>query len=183
MFIEVVHAATEAVGDAEAATGPIGTLGINLKLFIAQLINFAVILFVLWRWAYRPLLRIMHERQKTIADGLDNAKKIETRLGETEQEYRTKINAAKKEAIAIIEQGKKDAEARAVVMKKKAEEDMQTLLASARTQINAEKDASMRAVRESAAALITETVRRVVLEKMSTKENEEFIRSVLKKEV
>jgi len=183
MLIEIVHAATEAVGETGAATGPIGTLGINLKLFIAQLINFAVILLVLWRWAYRPLLRIMHERQKTIAEGLDNAKKIETRLEETEQEYRTKINAAKKEAIAIIEQGKTDAAARAATMKKKAEEDMQALLASARAHINAEKDASLRAVREHAAALITETVRRVVSEKMSTKENEEFIRSVLKKEV
>lgn len=183
MFIEIVHAATEAVGEAEATAGPIGTLGINLKLFIAQLINFAVILFVLWRWAYRPLLRIMHDRQKTIAEGLDNAKKIETRLGQTEQEYREKINAAKKEAVALIEQGKKDAEARAVIMKKKTEEDMKVLLTSARAQINAEKDASLRAVREHAAALITETVRRVVSEKMSTQENEEFIRSVLKKEV
>ena len=183
MFIEIVHAATEAAGEVEAATGPIGTLGINLKLFIAQLINFAVILFVLWRWAYRPLLRIMHERQKTIADGLDNAKKIETRLGQTEQEYREKILTAKKEAIAIIEQGKKDAAERAVVMKKKAEDDMQALVASARVQINTEKDAAERAVRESAATLIAEALRQVVSEKMDTKENEAFIRSLLKKEV
>ena len=100
-MIDIVYAATEAARETEAATGPIGALGINLKLFIAQLINFAVILLVLWRFAYKPLLAIMKERQKKIEDSLDNAKKIETRLGQAEQEYAAKITEAERGAIAI----------------------------------------------------------------------------------
>ncbi|MEK7102242.1 MAG: F0F1 ATP synthase subunit B, partial [Patescibacteria group bacterium] len=158
MFIEIVHAATEATSEVEAATGPIGTLGINLKLFIAQLINFSVILLVLWRWAYRPLLRVLHERQKTIQDSVDNAKKIETRLGQAEQEYQEKMKQARRDATAVIAQTETEAREYAATMKKKTEEDLQKLARAAQAKIVAEKESAVREVRSHAAELITSAI-------------------------
>lgn len=160
-------------------TGPIGTLGINLKLFIAQLINFAVILLVLWRFAYKPLLGIMKTRQKTIEESLDNAKKIETRLGQAEQEYNEKMRQAKKDAVAVIEQAEKEAAERGAEIKKKTEEDIQKLVAGAKIQITAEKEAAERAVREHAAELIATAVKKLVSEKLDTAGNEAFIETLL----
>jgi hypothetical protein len=53
--------------------GLIGTLGLNRDLFFAQLFNFAVVFFVMWRWVYKPLVKAMDERSATIAKGLSDA--------------------------------------------------------------------------------------------------------------
>lgn len=179
-MFDIVYAATEAVNEAEAAGGPVGALGINLKLFIAQLINFAVILFVLWRWAYRPLLKVMHERQKTIQDSLDNAKKIETRLGQAEQEYQEKIRAARKEAVAIMQQTEQDAAAFAAAMKEKTEGDVAKLVAAAKTSIAGEKETAVREVRAHAAGLITSAIEKVLGETMDEKRQEALVAQFLK---
>ena len=49
---------TEAKQVAESA-GILGPLGVDVKLFIAQLVNVGVVLFVMWRWVYKPLLKVM----------------------------------------------------------------------------------------------------------------------------
>ncbi|MEK7532537.1 MAG: F0F1 ATP synthase subunit B [Patescibacteria group bacterium] len=182
MFIEIVHAATEATSEVEAATGPIGTLGINLKLFIAQLINFSVILLVLWRWAYRPLLRVLHERQKTIQDSVDNAKKIETRLGQAEQEYQEKMKQARRDATAVIAQTETEAREYAATMKKKTEEDLQKLAHTAQAKIVEEKEAAVREVQSHAAELITSAIKKVLGETMNIAEQEKVVRDFLKQE-
>lgn len=184
-MIDIVYAATEAgkvAAETAESSGPIGTLGINLKLFLAQLINFLVILLVLWRWAYRPLLRVMHERQKTIHDSLDNAKKIETRLGQAEQEYQEKMKQARRDAAAVIEQTEADAREYAATMKKKTEEDIQKLVHTAKAKITEEKDAAVREVRSHAAELITSAIAKVLGGTMNSAEQEKVVRDFLKQE-
>ena len=179
-MFDIVYAATEAVNEAEAATGPIGALGINLKLFIAQLINFAVILLVLWRWAYRPLLSIMHERQKTIQDSLDNAKKIETRLGQAEQEYQAKLREARKEAVVVMRQAEEEAAAHMSAMKQKTETEVAKLVQTAKAKITEEKDAAVRDVRAHAAGLITGAIEKVLGETMNAERQEKLVAQFLK---
>lgn len=179
-MFDIVYAATEAVGEAEAAGGPIGALGINLKLFIAQLINFAVILFVLWRWAYRPLLRVMHERQKTIHDSLDNAKKIETRLEQAEQEYQEKMKQARRDAVRVMEQAEEEAETHLNTMKQKTEAEVVKLVQSAKTKIAEERDGAVRDVRAHAAGLIAGAIEKVLGETMNVERQEKLVAQFLK---
>ena len=55
---ELVQAVVEAAPHAEAAKESVlGALGVNWKLFIAQLLNFSVVLFIMWKWVYTPLLK------------------------------------------------------------------------------------------------------------------------------
>jgi F-type H+-transporting ATPase subunit b len=51
----------------------LGSLGINGKLFLAQLVNVGLILLVMWRWVYKPLLKTIDARDKKIRDGLRHA--------------------------------------------------------------------------------------------------------------
>ena len=53
----------------------ISTFHIDWHLIVAQLVNFAVVILVLWRFALKPLGKLMDERGQTIAGGLENAKK------------------------------------------------------------------------------------------------------------
>ena len=60
--------------------------GINWKLLLIQSVNFGILLLVLWRFLYRPLVKIMGERQSVIAKGVQNARDAEERLKSIEEE-------------------------------------------------------------------------------------------------
>jgi len=50
-------------------------LGLDIRILSAQLINFAVLLFVLWRFGYKPILKFLDDRKDQIEKGVDDAKK------------------------------------------------------------------------------------------------------------
>jgi F-type H+-transporting ATPase subunit b len=68
------------------------TLGIQWTKLIPQLLNFGIVLFVLWKFAYKPVLHVLDVRQKKIAESIENADKIKAELARTEAE-RQKILA------------------------------------------------------------------------------------------
>ena len=55
----------------------ISQLGIDAKLLIAQVINFVVLLVVLYAFAYKPILKMLHKRTEKIEAGSKNAEKVE----------------------------------------------------------------------------------------------------------
>ena len=60
-------------------------LGIDVKLVIAQLVNFFILLYVLKRFAYKPVLKILEDRERKIEKGLKDAQSAEKRLHEMEE--------------------------------------------------------------------------------------------------
>ena len=63
-------------------------LGIQWPKLIAQVVNFAIVLFILWKWAYRPVFAMLDERRQKIAEAMANADKIKAELAKTEAERR-----------------------------------------------------------------------------------------------
>jgi F-type H+-transporting ATPase subunit b len=103
MFIEVAHAASEsAVHATETDTTILGTFGLDWKLFLAQLINFAVIVFILTRWVYRPLIKMMDERKKKIEEGISNAALAEAKLGKAKETESKILKEARAQAQEIV---------------------------------------------------------------------------------
>ena len=87
-------------------------LGLDPKFLFIQAISFVLLLIVLIKFAFRPILNILEERQKSIRDDLDSAesrrlemerlqKDYETRLAQIEDEARDKIQQAIKQAEGI----------------------------------------------------------------------------------
>ena len=105
--------------------------GINPILLLAQVVNFLILLFILKRFLYKPILRVLEERKRKIEESLKNSEEIEKRLNEiTEKEaevilragkegqkilqdagdeYKRTIEDAKKEYTRIIEKAVEDA--------------------------------------------------------------------------
>ena len=50
------------------------TLGINLGYFIFQVLNFSIVLILLYAWAYKPILSMLKKRKETIAHSLEDAR-------------------------------------------------------------------------------------------------------------
>jgi F-type H+-transporting ATPase subunit b len=87
------------------------TLGITWPKLIAQFINFAIVLFVLWRFAYRPIFAMLEARRQKIADGLASAERAKSELARTETERRRILSQAGDVANQMIE-GARNAAAR-----------------------------------------------------------------------
>ena len=78
-------------------------LGIYWPELIAQAINFAIVLLVLWKWAYRPVMAMLEMRREKVAESMANADKIKAELARTEAERREVIQNTAQEAVKIIE--------------------------------------------------------------------------------
>src|SRR3989339_519706 len=95
--------ATQTTEEGGTSGGVLADLGINGTLFVAQLINFALVAMILWFLILKPLTKKMSERQKMIDESIDNAKKIQENLNKSEKEYQTRIDQSKVDANKIME--------------------------------------------------------------------------------
>lgn len=118
----------------------ISKLGIDWKLLVAQIINFFILLFVLYKFAYKPILEMLNKRSKMIEKAVHDSKASEERLKEIESTRQKMLAETEKEIGELLEKAKADAE----VMKKgivaAAQEQGEDLLRRAKAQIAEEKE-------------------------------------------
>ena len=80
----------------------INTFHIDIKLIIAQLVNFAIVLFVLYKFAYGPVLKMMEERAKKIEKGLQDSEEARKKLVEISEKEKEVLVEARKAAQEIV---------------------------------------------------------------------------------
>ncbi len=139
----------------------LGTLGIDWKLFLAQLVNFAIVLFVFWKWVVKPLGATLTKRTEKIEQGLKNAEHMEAEKkkfeewktsemkkvrSEADHILRTTTDTANKikqetiveaqnQANKVLEQAKSNIESEKVQMMKEAKTELATLVVAASEKI------------------------------------------------
>src|SRR5450830_58651 len=84
-------------------------LGIDWKLFLSQAVNFFILLVVLTFFVYKPLIKVIKERNKKIAEGLEKAEEVDIRLKEVDNIGKEKIKEAENTSINIIKDTEKKA--------------------------------------------------------------------------
>lgn len=125
--------------------------GIEPALLLAQILNFAIVLFVLWKFAYKPLLGVMRERREKIEKSLQDAKTIEQKLAEAEQLKAAKILEARKDAQHIMEKVEIESERYRKQRIEEIDAELASMRQHARNEIAAEK---MQALTEAKAELV-----------------------------
>ena len=108
------------------------SLGIQWPKLIAQLINFSIVLFVLWRFAYKPVFNLLEARRQKIADGIANAEKIKAELAATEAERKRVLGEAGDQAAKLIEEARSAAARVSEVETQKAIAAAEQIIAKAR---------------------------------------------------
>jgi F-type H+-transporting ATPase subunit b len=153
----------------------ISTFHIDWKLIIAQLVNFAIVLFVLKKFAYGPVLKLMNERTEKIEKGLKDAESSHKKLAEIAEKEKEVLIEAKKAAQEIV------ASAEAVAIKNKEEIISQTkvqsekILADAEKKIELEKNQMMQEVKGQIAELVILAAGKVIGEKIDGEKDKNLI--------
>ena len=98
--------------------------GVDWPHFIAQIVSFGIVAFLLHRFAYKPILQVLEERRHRIAEGLANADKIKQELARTEAARQEVLSQANANANKLIE------EARAAAAKVQEHETQKAIAAA-----------------------------------------------------
>jgi len=180
-FIDIAHASTEeaATETVPANAGVLASLGINGPMFIAQLVNFAIVVAVIWFLILKPLTKKLNERQKLIDDSIENAKRIEDNLKRGERDYQERIDRAKVEANKILEKTNVEAGKLSEELKAKARKEIEALVETARRNIKTEKENMVKDLKEETAGLIVSALEKILSEKIDEKKDKKIIEEML----
>jgi len=140
----------------------ITTFHLDLKLLIAQLVNFLIVAGVLWFFALKPLMKIMTERTAKIEQGLKDAKNFEEKLAQAERDRQKTMTAAKREAEIILEKASQEAEANKKEMLSQAKGEIEKLIASGKTQLASEKEKMVSEVKAEIGDLVIAATKKVL---------------------
>lgn len=128
-------------------------LGIDLNWFISQLINFTVLLFVLQRFLYKPMLKMLQQRKERIRESMDYAERVKKESERAEADYQQKIEESRREAQAIITQATQQAERAREDVLAKAREEAREIKNKAMTDVDYERKRVMADLRDEVADL------------------------------
>ena len=151
-----------------------GLLTLNGTL-IAQLLIFLVMLGVLYRFAWGPLLRILNERRERIAQGVEATERAKRELEEAERERQAKLEEARREAQTMLDRIAKQAEDLRKELEAKAREQAEALIARARAEIQQERAKAVEDLREQVADLAVMAAGRIIGESLDAKKHRELI--------
>ena len=131
------------------------TFGLNLPFFIAQVVNFILVVFILKKFAFGPVQALLEQRRTRIADGEQKLLKIERQLAESQQATAAAISKANDEAVRMVTEAKQGA---ASFTEQKAQEAI-----SSAQQILAKAEAAAKADRERLVADLKREFGRLVV--------------------
>jgi F-type H+-transporting ATPase subunit b len=136
--------------------------GVNWMLLSAQVVNFLVLLFILQKLLYKPILKMLDLRRQKIEESLLNAEKIQKELEETEASREKVINEAIEEGRKIISEATAQGTLLMAESQAKAREDMEAMMEQGKAMIAGEKDKMTREVKADVARMIEMSLEKVL---------------------
>jgi F-type H+-transporting ATPase subunit b len=154
-------------------------LGINWGLLIAQLVNVILLVWLLSRFLYRPILNMLNERTQRIQDSLRDAEQVKQQLANAKRDYDAEIAKARQEAAGVLAQARERARVQEAEIIAQARQEAERLRAEAREQALQERDQLLREVKGQVADLVTLTASRVLGAELQARGHDRLIEESL----
>jgi len=156
------------------------TFYIDWKLIIAQAVNFAIVLGVLWYFALEPLQKVMNKRSDDIAKSLEDAKEIEKKLVATDEDRTKILTKAKQGAQEIVKQAYAIGEKKRQEMLDITKQETNEIVVQAKQQIAAAKERLKQELRQETAELVIKATQKVIQDSGVKKPDSREVNEVLK---
>jgi F-type H+-transporting ATPase subunit b len=177
VFVLTVLPAIVSAQEHETALSPFaGDVGNALWTVVI----FVLVVLVLGKFAWSPILDQLKAREKFIHDALSSAKQQREAAEATLKEYGEKLRAARAEADAIIAQSRGDAERLREEMRQKAKGEADTIVQNAERQIRLETGRALQQIRHEAADLSVMIASKLIQRNLSKEDNEKLIEDALR---
>lgn len=142
---------------------------------IWTLVIFGVVLFVLGKYAWGPMLESLQQREKFIRESLEQAKSDRESAEARLKEYEEKLTAARAEATAIVEEGRRDADEARRRIEDDAKAEADKMVGRAKREIQIAQQTAVRDLYATSAALATDLAARVLRREVKAEDHERLI--------
>ena len=149
-------------------------------LAIWTIVTFVVLVLLLGKFAWKPLLRALEDRQEKIRKSLEDAQQAKQELDRLNRESAEIIRNAHAEAESIVSKSRSDAEKLREEIKQRARADADGILREAQRQIETETGRALRQIRGEIAEMSVAIASKLIRRNFSTEDNSELIEETLK---
>jgi len=164
---------------ADSSSG-IGALGIDGKAFVIQLITFLLAFWVLKRYAFGPIIKIMNERRATIERGVKLGEQMVKEKAELEAKVEQQLHEARQQADTIIAGAQDTARQTVREAEDKARDKAAIILTEADSRIAQDAARARQALEKEVVGLISEATEAIIDEKVDAKKDAALIDRALK---
>lgn len=154
--------------------------GINGWLLSAQVVNFLILLFILKRFFYKPLLKVLEERKQKIAQSMKNAEEIEKTLAKTEEDREKRLEKAADEAKKILGEAQRSAVDIIEEARSKASDDIASMVKKGQASLEIERERLHQEIRAELAEIVGIALEKVIDKALSSKEQKALIEKSVK---
>lgn len=154
-------------------------LGIDGPRLIFQIVNFLVLLFLLQRLLFKPILRLMDQRAAKVRESIDEAHRMQQVADEIREMNERIQEDAKRQANEILEGARRMAEQYEAHEKERAHKEADLLIERAKDEIQLERDRAVAEVRRIAVDLAIDAAGKVIEQKLSHDEHVKLVEEFL----
>ena len=154
-------------------------IGINLPLLVAFVINFVILFALLSIVLYKPVLKMLDERQAKIKESLEQAEQIKGEVARSDEQIKANLEAAHKEGQALIAQAAQIGERLTEEAKGKARQEAESLIAKAQAEIGRERDKAIDELRKEFIDIAILAAEKVINETLDREKHRYLIDKVL----
>lgn len=140
----------------------------SFGLLLWTLLAFLIVFFVLKKFAWKPILASLNEREKGIADSLESAKRVKAEMAQLKSENEDLMARAREERTAMLKEAKETKDRIVAEAKEQAKIEANRIIADAQQAIQAQKMAAITEVKNQVGKLVIEVSEKVLRKELAT---------------
>ena len=158
-----------------------GLTDVNFALSFWTALTFLILIVVLGRFAWGPILQMLETREKSIADAIESAKKEREAAAAASAEMREALEKARAESAELIRRNQQEVAAAKAELMEQARKESENLLQAARKTINEEKRQALAELRSQTVDLAIEAASRLVQMNLDENKQKQLVEEYLSK--
>lgn len=155
------------------------SFGVDVTKLIVQVIAFMAFLFLLWKYASKPIVKVLDERQEHIREGMEAASRMQQQLESTAARNEEVLAEARREAQAILAQSRESGEALIERARDEAAKQSDEYMARAQATLRAETEQARQELRREVADLAVLAASKIVRKELDPAAQAQLIESTL----
>lgn len=170
--LAVLTFSTNVWASEEASAGPVQLdywqAGFTIAVFL-------ILLAILSRFAFRPILNSLKAREEFIAKSISDAEKAAREAQEQLKEYNARLERARAEATGIVEEGRRDAEVVKRSLQEEARKEADAMIERAKREVGVARDTAVRELYDLGAKLATEVAGKILAKEINPQDHQRLI--------
>ena len=154
-------------------------LGFHIPSLIVYLVNFTILLALLYAVGYKPILRMLDQRTERIRESVETVERVRSEAAQQQEEMEKRMDEGRQEGQALLAQAREMADRYREEERDKARQEAEAFIARARADIQRERDEAIEEVRSNFADLAVTAAERVIERSLDEGAHRDIIEKVL----